>query len=111
MKLLFDENLSRHLVRRLADLFPESQHVAAAGLLRVPDRQIWEYAKGGGFTIVTADGDFYEMAVTQSSPPKVVWLRGCDYPTRDAERLLRDQAVRIAEFVEDRDRAVLILRR
>jgi predicted nuclease of predicted toxin-antitoxin system len=110
VKLLFDENLSRHLVRRLSDLFAESQHVATAGLLRATDREIWEYARTGGFTIVTADGDFYELAVTQGSPPKVIWLRGCDYPTREAERLIRDQSVRITEFVEDKDRAVLILR-
>lgn len=111
MKLLFDENLSRHLVQRLSDIFPESQHVAAVGLLRSSDRQIWEYAKTGGFTIITADGDFYEIAVAQGSPPKLIWLRGCDYPTRDAERLIRSQSVRIAEFLEDQDRSVLILKR
>ncbi|NJN31609.1 MAG: DUF5615 family PIN-like protein [Synechococcales cyanobacterium RM1_1_8] len=27
MKLLFDQNLSRKLVERLADIFPESSHV------------------------------------------------------------------------------------
>jgi predicted nuclease of predicted toxin-antitoxin system len=31
MKLLFDQNLSPKLVRRLADLFPDSSHVQAVG--------------------------------------------------------------------------------
>jgi predicted nuclease of predicted toxin-antitoxin system len=41
----------------------------------------------------------------------VIWLRGCDYPTAVAEDLIRGQAIRIAEFLEDQERAVLILRR
>ena len=110
MKLLFDENLSRHLARRLADLFPNSSHVAHAGLLRAQDREIWAFAETNGFSLVTADGDFYELAITLGSPPKLIWLRGCDYPTALAEQLIRGQSVRIAEFLADADRAVLILR-
>lgn len=53
MKLLFDENLSRRLVARLADLFPESSHVVLEGLLQNPDIVVWEYAKAQGFVAVT----------------------------------------------------------
>jgi hypothetical protein len=42
---------------------------------------VWEYAKTNGFSIVTADADFYDLAIALGSPPKVIWLRGCDYPT------------------------------
>ena len=42
--------------------------------------------------------------------PKVIWLRGCDYPTGIAERLLRDQAIRVTEFLQDPERAILIIR-
>ncbi|WP_321478112.1 DUF5615 family PIN-like protein [uncultured Paludibaculum sp.] len=109
MKLLLDENLSRRLVDRLADLFPDSTHVALTGLLQSPDISIWEHAKAGDYTIVTADADFYELATTFGPPPKVIWLRGCDYPTAVAERLIRGQAIRVTEFLNDPDRAVLIL--
>ncbi|MBI3980262.1 MAG: DUF5615 family PIN-like protein [Chloroflexi bacterium] len=37
MKLLVDQNLSPHLVRRLADLFPGSSHVSLVGLERASD--------------------------------------------------------------------------
>jgi predicted nuclease of predicted toxin-antitoxin system len=111
VKLLFDENLSRRLVGRIADLFPDSEHISAKGLLQAPDAAVWEYAKLNGFAIVTADADFYELATTLGPPPKVIWLRGCDYPTAVAESLIRSQAIRIAEFLEDPERAVLILRR
>ncbi len=79
MKLLLDENLSCRLVHRLADLFPDSTHVAVAGLLHSPDTSVWEHAKAGDYAIVTADADFYELAITFGPPPKVIWLRCCDY--------------------------------
>ena len=109
MKLLFDENLSRRLVERLADLFPDSTHVAYQELLHAPDEHIWKLAKERGFAIVTADADFYERAIAFGPPPKVVWLSGRDYPTAFAERLIRSQAIRITEFLQDNDQAVLVL--
>jgi len=37
---------------------------------------VWEYAKANGFTLVSLDSDFAEMAALLRSPPKVIWL-GC----------------------------------
>jgi len=110
VKLLFDENLSRKLIQQLWDLFPGSTHVASEGLLTAPDQDIWEHAKAQGFAIVTADADFYQMALTLGPPPKVIWLRECDYPTRAAARLLRDHAISLIDFAQDKDRAVLVLK-
>lgn len=111
MKLLLDENLSPRLVPRIEDLFPGSLHVRSEGLKQTPDQRVWEYAKSNGISIVTADADFYELAVAFGPPPKVIWLRGCDYPTAVAESLIRGQAIRISEFLEDTERAVLVLHR
>jgi predicted nuclease of predicted toxin-antitoxin system len=111
VKLLFDENLSRKLVVRLAELYPESAHVAGAQLLESPDRDIWEFAKAENFIIVSTDSDFYELATTIGPPPKVVWLRRWTHPTRDAERLLRHEAVRITEFAANPELGVLVLDR
>jgi predicted nuclease of predicted toxin-antitoxin system len=110
VKLLFDENLSRRLVSRISDLFPKSTHVESEGLLRGTDSAVWEFAKTNGFAIVTADADFYELATTVGPPPKVIWLRGCNYPTAVCEELIRSQAIRIAEFLADAATAVLVLR-
>jgi predicted nuclease of predicted toxin-antitoxin system len=57
VKLIIDENLSRRLVARLADLFPGSIHVTDVALEQSPDASVWEYAKANGFTILTADAD------------------------------------------------------
>ena len=70
MKLLFDENLSRKFVVRLAELYPDSIHVAQAGLLQSPDREIWEFAKAGNFVIVSTDTDLYDLATTIGPPPR-----------------------------------------
>jgi len=72
VKLLFDENLSRRLVARLVDLFPDSTHVANNSLTNCPDEVIWQYAKDAGYTIISADADFYELATTLGPPPKVI---------------------------------------
>ena len=45
MKLLFDHNLSSSLVKRLADLYPNSNHLYLMGLDRENDNIIWEIAK------------------------------------------------------------------
>ena len=109
MKLLFDENLSRKLVQRLADLYPGSAHVVGVDLMNSPDGGIWEFAKANGFLIVSADLDFYDLATTLGPPPKVVWLRRWTHPTADAERVLRREAIRIAKFVDDPELGVLVL--
>jgi predicted nuclease of predicted toxin-antitoxin system len=111
VKLLLDENLSRRLVVRLAELYPESAHVAEVGLLASPDREVWEYAKTRNFVIVSVDSDFYDLATTVGPPPKVVWLRRWTHPTRDAERVLRREAIRITEFAADPELVVLVLDR
>ena len=70
---------------------------------------MWAYARENGFVLLSADADFYQMALTLGPPPKVVWLKGCDYPTVVVEKLIRSEAIRIAEFEKDRGQAVLIL--
>ena len=92
-------------------MHPESAHVAEADLLESPDREIGEFAKAGNFVIVSTDSDFYELATTIGPPPKVVWLRRWTHPTRDAERLLRREAIRITQFAADPELGVLVLDR
>src|SRR6266849_3731276 len=110
MKLLFDENLSRKLVRAVQDLFPASVHVTETGLSSASDRRIWDYAGQNGFVLLTADTDFITLANTLGPPPKVIVLENCDYPTNIAAQVISANAIRLSEF-ERNDRALLILRR
>jgi predicted nuclease of predicted toxin-antitoxin system len=107
LKLLFDANLSPRLVPRLAELFPGSIHVFDTDLVRyTPDEAIWEYAKTGGYTILTADSDFIEIAERRGVPPGIVRLENCNYKTARVEEVIRRNAVRITDAAL---RGVLVL--
>jgi predicted nuclease of predicted toxin-antitoxin system len=58
VKLLFDHHLSLHLVKSLADIYPDSNHVYLLGLDQADDKEIWEHARREDFLIVTKDADF-----------------------------------------------------
>lgn len=101
MKLLFDQNLSRKLVARLAELFPNSSHVQFHSLTAAEDSEIWEFAKAQDFCIVTQDADFAERTRLYGSPPKVIWLRCGNVPTIRVETILRSGAETIQQFIDN----------
>jgi predicted nuclease of predicted toxin-antitoxin system len=99
VRLLFDQNLSHRLPRRLADLFPGADHVRRLSLDRASDDSIWECAKADGFCIVTQDSDFAERSRLRGAPPKVVWLRCGNSTPEQVEAILRRNAGLIAELM------------
>ncbi|MGG6266373.1 DUF5615 family PIN-like protein [Leptolyngbya sp. AN03gr2] len=101
MKLLFDQNLSRKLVARLADIFPNSSHVQSHQLAEETDTEIWRFAKAHDFCIVTQDIDFAERSRLYGSPPKVIWLRCGNAPTQQVEDLIRAGAEAIQELLNN----------
>jgi predicted nuclease of predicted toxin-antitoxin system len=101
MKLLFDQNLSHRLCGELEDLFSGSAHVRPLGLAEADDRAIWDFARLNGFTIVSLDADFADMAVFYGAPPKVIWLRAGNRPTAAVAALLRSHAGPIIVFAQD----------
>jgi len=109
VKLLFDENLSRKLVPRLRELFPGCTHVFEVGLMGKSDSEVWAYAQEHELTIVTTDSDFLWKVQAEGPPPKVILLRRWIYPTKDAEDVLRREAIRINEFGLNAEAGALIL--
>lgn len=101
MKLLFDQNLSRKLVARLSDIFPNSSHVQLHDLNEKTDTVIWEFAKLNNFCVVTQDADFAEKSRLQGSPPKVLWLRCGNAPTTQVESLIRAGEEAIQELLKN----------
>lgn len=93
MKLLLDENLSRRIVPFLLDSFPGTTQVALAGLEAANDQAIWDYAKSGGYVIVTKDDDFLGLLSLLGHPPKVIHLAMGNCPNQQViDTLLRLQA-------------------
>lgn len=101
MKLLFDQNLSRKLTNRLADIFPDASHVQFHGLAEKTDTEIWAFARLNNFCIVTQDADFAERSRLYGSPPKVVWLRCGNAPTKQVEMLIRSGQEAIQELLDN----------
>lgn len=109
MKLLYDENLSRRLLARLGDLYPESEHVVPSGLEALSDREIWTYAESRGFVIVTKDWDFVQLSSLLGHPPKVVWLRLGNCSTHNVAEVLRRRYLELLNFEHDDSTALLIV--
>lgn len=109
MRLLFDQNLSPRLVARLADLFPGSEHVEAAGLGNASDESVWAYALNNGLAVVSKDEDYSHLSVIRGSPPKVLWLLTGNCKTAQVEELLRARAAEILDFASDPEAGVLAL--
>ena len=109
MRLLFDENLAARLVALLADVYPESTHLAHAGLLGAPDAAVWAHAAADGYVLVTKDEDFQRLSVVRGPPPKVVWIRLGNCATADVARLLRLRRDDLERFVAHDEAAFLAL--
>jgi predicted nuclease of predicted toxin-antitoxin system len=103
LKLLFDQNLSRKLIARLADIYPNSSHVQFHELAEKTDTEIWNFARANDFCIITQDADFAERSRLYGSPPKIVWLRCGNTATNQVETLLRSGAGAIQELLSNPD--------
>jgi len=101
MRLLFDQNLSRHLRALLSDLYPESLQVREIGLADAPDSVIWAYAIEHGLTIVTKDADYRDLSLSRGHPPKVIWIRLGNGPTAEVSALLRSRYSDLLAFHQD----------
>ena len=111
MRLLFDQNLARRLVSKLAIEYPDSAHVADLNLHTATDRAIWDYAGAHGFVIASKDTDFRQLAFLYGPPPKVIWLRVGNVSTSVIEELLRTSVATVDRFVDSDEESFLVLSR
>jgi predicted nuclease of predicted toxin-antitoxin system len=109
VKLLLDANISRRLIPRIAETFPDSSHVFLLGLGDATDSEIWRYALDQGFVIVSKDEDFHQRALVSGPPPKVIWVRLGNCTTSDIEQAIQDGHDTIMAFLEDEAASFLAL--
>ena len=101
MKLLLDENLSRRIVPFLQNAYPGSTQVALVGLEQASDQEIWCYARGNNFVIVTKDSDYYELSLVHGDPPKIIWLKTGNTTKSAVVQMLLDHRKQIEELLID----------
>ncbi len=101
MKLLFDQNISFRLIKRIIDVYPESRQVRELGLENATDFEIFEYAKKNDYAIVTFDSDFCDLNIIKGFPPKIIWLRTGNTTTKNIGKLLRNKQELIKIFLSE----------
>ncbi len=103
MKLLFDQNISPRIVKRVEAAFPNSKQVRHCGLEDAGDFEIFTYAKTHGFAIVTFDSDYVDLHIVKGFPPKIIWLRTGNLTTKFISELLLNRILLIYRFLDSPD--------
>jgi predicted nuclease of predicted toxin-antitoxin system len=75
----------------------------------VEDRQVWQYAKTNGFTIVTKDGDYNDLLILSGFPPKIIWIRRGNCSTNEIENILRMHYLDIQDLTNTESLGLLTL--
>ena len=101
MKLLFDQNISFRITRKLQSYFPGCLHVSDCKLSDCEDNEIWDYAKQNDFVIVTFDSDFFDISIINGHPPKIIWIRTGNLTTNEIVQLMIENQKTIDTFIND----------
>ncbi len=76
MKFIIDNQLPIALSRFLESCGVTACHVMDVQLDEASDREIWQYAKTYGYTIISKDEDFFQLAnLRKDNAPTLVWVR------------------------------------
>ena len=98
MKLLFDQNISYRILKKLPVIYECSSHVIREGLINSSDLEVWEYARQHQFIIVTQDSDFNDIYLLKGFPPKILWLHTGNLRTDELVNILKIKLNEILEF-------------
>jgi predicted nuclease of predicted toxin-antitoxin system len=108
MTLLFDQNISFRVTKKLEVVYPDVVHVTDVGLKDASDFEIWKYAVEHSCCIVTFDVDFYNLVSLYGSPPKVIWLRTGNTNSSEIIQLFETKQSAIQAFLDDSVTELLI---
>jgi len=101
MKLIFDQNISFRLVKKIIDIYPNAKQVKELGLENATDNEIFEYAKKNEYAIVTFDSDFCDLNIIKGYPPKIIWIRTGNTTTKNLEKIIRQKYELINSFLTE----------
>ena len=89
MRFLIDMPLSPHIAAWLESLGHDAAHASDLGLARATDTVLLDRAAADARIVVTADTDFPQLlALSRSTGPGVILVRGGDYTTDEIRSLL-----------------------
>ena len=100
MKLLFDQNVSHRIIKRLEADFSDCEQIRKLKLENKSDKEIWTFAAQNNFVVVTFDADFYEFSNLYGHPPKIIWLRFGNNTTSGIAQVLIEKKHLIKDFIQ-----------
>lgn len=103
MKLLFDQNISFRITKKIQSFFSDCLHVSDCSLNDCEDQVIWKYAKDNDFVIVTFDSDFYDLSMINGHPPKIIWIRTGNLTTNEIAQLMIHNEKAIISFLNNEE--------
>ncbi len=101
MKLLFDQNISFRVAKKLPEVFPNCLHVSDCGLANTNDYSIWKFARENDLIIVTFDSDFFDLSLVKGHPPKIIWIRLGNLSSSEIIKLMTKNVLIIELFAND----------
>jgi predicted nuclease of predicted toxin-antitoxin system len=104
MNLLFDQNISFRIEKKIISDHLVVKHISSLGLNNANDLEIWSFAKKEGFVIVTFDSDFYDISILNGCPPKIIWLRKGNLTTNQVADLIQEKHLLIRNFIMNPDK-------
>lgn len=103
MNLLFDQNISFRITKKIKHFFSTCKHISDCGLAGCEGSDIWDYAKKNHYAIVTFDSDFYDISLIKGHPPKIVWIRTGNLGTKQIAALIINNKNLILDFLISED--------
>lgn len=109
MKLLFDQNISPKILKKLPDEFADCKQVRFVGLENATDSEILDFAKKKGFAIVTFDADFIDLNALHGTPPKIIYLNTGNLTTHNVSNLIINNLLTIQRYLNSETDDILEL--
>ncbi|MEM7109542.1 MAG: DUF5615 family PIN-like protein [Bacteroidota bacterium] len=109
MKLLFDQNISPKILKKLPGEFSECNQVRFVGLEDATDLEIFEFAKINEFAVVTFDYDFVDLNALRGTPPKIIYLNTGNLTTQSVSELILNNLSTIQHYLNSKNDDILEL--
>lgn len=109
MKILLDQNISYHAIRKLAKQFDEIAQIGRLGMAQTDDAMIWQYARTHRYVLVTFDNYFKERNILSGHPIKIILLKFENTTPDFVIKTIKKNIKAIRSFYEDDNWACLEL--
>lgn len=108
MTLLFDQNISYQIIKKIAKHFPDALQAGRIGMSQTTDSMLWQFAQVNGYVIVTYDSYFIDRTLLVGEDiPKVIRLITQNKSTENVAELILSKKRIIKNFLKSEELSCL----